>query len=166
MKWAVRVMGGMPGPADTPRVRVNAGNSRRSRGVALVEFTLVALLLFTLLFGIIGYAYMMSFQQSLTQAAAEGARAGAVALATEAIGDATLAVEDAMSGYGVDCGDAAMTCDVTLIDCEDADLLPDDCIQVVVAYAYRDHPLLPSVPFLNLTLPEEIDYTATARVTE
>ena len=166
MKWAVRVMGGIPTAADTPRVRANLRRSRRARGVALVEFTLVAILLFTLLFGIIGYAYMMSFQQSLTQAAAEGARAGAVAVAADALADAEIAVEEAMSGFGVDCDSDGMTCDIQFVDCEDVDTLADDCIEVSVAYDYRDHALLPSLPGLNMTLPQNIDYTAIARVTE
>ena len=128
----------------------------------------MALLLFTLIFGIIGYAYMMSFQQSLTQAAAEGARAGAVATRPTALARAEDAVEEAMSGYGVDCDSAGMTCAVAFVDCQElvAPVVDDDCIEVAVEYDYRDHPLLPSVPGLNFTLPNNIDYVAVARVSE
>jgi Flp pilus assembly protein TadG len=154
-------MGGMPPPADTPRVRDNLRRPNRQRGVALVEFALVAVLLFVLLFGIIGYAYMMSFQQSLTQAAAEGARAGAVAVAGDAEADAAAAVEEAMGGYGVDCSSAGMSCDIQVVPCG-----VKQCVEVALAYEYRDHPLLPSMPGLGLTLPENVDYTAVAEVNE
>ncbi len=49
--------------------------ARRERGAAAVEFALVVPLLLTLVFGIISYGYLLSFRQSLSQAAAEGARA-------------------------------------------------------------------------------------------
>ena len=47
----------------------------RERGAAAVEFALVVPLLLVLVFGIISYGYMLSFRQSISQAAAEGARA-------------------------------------------------------------------------------------------
>ena len=167
MKWAIRVMGGIPAPADTPRVGHELRRSRRSRGVALIEFTLVALLLFMLVFGIIGYGFMMSFQQSLTQAAAEGARAGAVAASADVETDAIAAVEQAMGGYGVECGlgGADATCTVERLDeCPENPAKP--CVRVTVSYPYRAHPLLPSVPGLNRTLPSELDYVAIAEVNE
>ena len=38
------------------------------------------------------------------------------------------------------------------------------CITVSIAYSYRDHPLLPSVPGLGLTLPQTIGFTSVAQV--
>jgi Flp pilus assembly protein TadG len=54
---------------------------RRERGqggAAAVEFALVAPLVLLLLFGIIGYGFMLTFRQALSQGAAEGARSAAV----------------------------------------------------------------------------------------
>lgn len=48
---------------------------RLQRGAAALEFGLLFLLFFAVLYGIIGYAFMLLVQQGLTQAAAEGARA-------------------------------------------------------------------------------------------
>jgi Flp pilus assembly protein TadG len=124
-----------------------------------VEFALVAVLFFMLIFGIMGYAFMMSFQQSLTQAAAEGARAGAVAAPGEAVADAERALEEAMGGFGVTCDSAGMTCTVELTTCGTA-----ECVEVTVAYEYRDHALLPTVPLVDRALPDVIDYTAVAEV--
>lgn len=131
--------------------------------MALVEFALVAILLFGLVFSIIGYAYMMSFQQSLTQAAAEGARAGAVAAVGNAQADARTAVDDALGGFGVDCDSAGMTCTIPPpAPCEGN--AAKQCITVTLRYQYRAHPLLPSVPFVDRTLPATVDYTAVAEV--
>lgn len=47
---------------------------RDERGASLVEFALVATLLFTLLLGIVIFGVLLSKRQVLTQAAAEGAR--------------------------------------------------------------------------------------------
>ena len=51
---------------------------RNKRGAALVEFAIVVLLLFTLLFGIIEFALIMKDYLSLNQAAREGARSAAL----------------------------------------------------------------------------------------
>ena len=141
---------------------------RRQRGAAVLEMAIVALLLFALLFGIISYAYMMSFRQSLTQAAAEGARAGAVAPSADVVAAATNAVNRAMDGYDVQCGDTGMTCSPPVVaDCLKADGTVDttrECVTVTVEYAYRDNPILPSFPGLGLTLPEELTFTSTAEI--
>ena len=58
------------------------GSPRRCEGdagTALVELAFILAPLCLLLFGIVVYGYLMSFRQNMTQAAAEGARAGAMA---------------------------------------------------------------------------------------
>ena len=51
---------------------------RNKRGAALVEFAIVALLLFTLLFGIIEFGLIIKDYLTLSQAAREGARCAAL----------------------------------------------------------------------------------------
>jgi hypothetical protein len=51
---------------------------RGERGTAVVEFALVAPILFLLVFGIIDFARMMNYYNVMTQLAAQGARAAAV----------------------------------------------------------------------------------------
>ena len=53
--------------------------ARRDDGAAMVEFAFVGLLFVLFLTGIISFGLILSFKQNLTQAAAEGARAGATA---------------------------------------------------------------------------------------
>lgn len=140
-------------------------------GAALLEFALVILLFFVLVFGIITYAYMMSFRQSLTQAGAEGARAAAVAPAsftdTQRIARALDAVEEAISGYGggILCNNGVLVCTATVAACDPppAPVTPR-CVTVSVSYPYRSHPILPSFPGLGLTLPTSLEGLSVAEV--
>ena len=83
-------------------VQIHSRRSRRhdQRGSALVEFAIASVILLVLLFGIIEYGYVLSFKQGLTQAAAEGARAGAVG--TDSAGIAT-AVNKAVGAFKQTC---------------------------------------------------------------
>ena len=143
---------------------------RADRGAAAVEFALIAPLLLFLLFAIIGYGYMLSFRQALSQGAAEGAREAAVAPSgyadADRIADARSAVDDSLDSYGITCvGDNLMrngtdvgTCEVTLDTCGS-----NECVNVELGYAYSDHALVP-VPGLGIVLPDNLSYTASARV--
>ena len=135
----------------------------------ILEFALVAVLLFTLIFGIISYAHMMSFRQSLTQAGAEGARAGAVAPAsftdTQRQSRALAAVEEAVGGYGdgMACNDGALVCTATVDACDPPATSPR-CVTVEVSYPYRSKPLLPSPPGISMTLPTTLTGRSVAEV--
>jgi Flp pilus assembly protein TadG len=160
------------------RVRSNdqAGKTTHERGVALVEFAFVALLLFTLIFGIMSYAYMMSLRQSMTQATAEGARAGAVAAPLAAEAAALGALNQALDQHGVSCAEPNLrrsgsnvgTCDVRVVDCATPNgantAAEPDCVVVEADYQYRAHPLLPSFPGLSLAMPEHVRYSAIAEI--
>jgi Flp pilus assembly protein TadG len=68
-----------PAPQGPPRPRGPFCALRRDqRGQALVEFALVALPLFLILFGIIDFARALNYYNDLTQLAGQGARAAAV----------------------------------------------------------------------------------------
>jgi Flp pilus assembly protein TadG len=68
-----------PAPERLPRPRGPLGLLRRSeRGTALVEFALVAPLLFLLIFGIIDFGRALNYYNQITQLAGQGARAAAV----------------------------------------------------------------------------------------
>lgn len=144
--------------------------SRRHRhdqgGAAAVEFALVAPLVLLLLFGIIGYGFLLTFRQALSQGAAEGARSAAVWAAAyspsqdvERIGAATASVDEALNGYGVGCADLA-TCTVVIVPCTGSPTA--QCASVTVSYPYRAHPIFGPVPFVPM--PETVEYEAQARV--
>ncbi len=69
----------LPGSGGTSRCR-------RQRGAAAIEFALAFPLFFVLFYGIVAYSLIMTLEQSLTHAAAEGARA-AVAVDPASFGD-------------------------------------------------------------------------------
>lgn len=147
------------------------GSRRRSeRGAAAVETALVlCFLVLPLMFGTISYAYMLAFRQTVSQSAAEGARAAAVApqgTSDELREDAARSAVDRSMSTGVgglECGQDHLVCSFELLpNCDDGS--PGSCMRVTVSYPYKAHPLLPSVPGLGLLLPTTVSYAATATV--
>lgn len=149
--------------------------SRTERGAAAVEFALVVPLLLTLVLAIIGYGFMLSFRQGISQGAAEGARAAAVSVASASSADkaamAASAVNEALNSYGVSCdsttgqlmrgGGAVGTCGVSIAPCTNN--AAANCATVSLDYFYRDHALVP-VPGLGIVMPDNLAYTAVAQV--
>lgn len=148
---------------------------RRGRddgGTALLEFTLVAVLLLTIVFAIINFGLILSFKQDMTRAAAEGARAGAVAFpASEALAQAQDATDEAVEGFDKSCAPGSgLTCNVNEHDCGGSvpDTNGDDpgdpnCVTVELVYDYDAHPLLVPVPMISAFLPDEVRAQSTAR---
>lgn len=120
-----------------------------------------------LTFAVISYAFMLSFRQSVSQAATEGARSAAVALTGTSdpirTTRGTTAATNAMAGLVNThvCNDGTLVCAVTFAQCPNS---AARCATVRVEYPYRAHPLLPSVPGLGFILPQKVTYTAVAEV--
>jgi Flp pilus assembly protein TadG len=136
--------------------RSTRGAERRGRpeqGSAVVEFAISVTLLLVLLFGIISYGYVLSFKQGLTQAAAEGARAGAVG------SNVSLAVGRSVGAFNKTCGSGGLTCNFTTTSCSG-----HTCQQVQLIYDYDHYPLLPKFPGLGLLLPGTLTSTSIAEV--
>lgn len=133
----------------------------------------ICFIVLPLTFGIISYGYMLSFRQSLSQAATEGARAAAVLYTsdtgTQKVTDQTTAARQAVSGAlgglanNMACGGSSgLTCAIVVAPCSND--ASESCVTVTVYYPYRSRPLLPSIPGLGFTLPPDLQYTAAARV--
>ena len=157
---------GQRATSETPRARGDGGS-------AVLEFALISVLLFTLIFGIINFGLILSFKQDMTRAAAEGARAGAVAYpATTALADATAATNEAVKGFSdrfatSGCATTGLTCNETVHDCGVAtsgNAAIPDCVTVELIYDYENHPLLVPVPLISAFLPTEIRAKSDARV--
>jgi Flp pilus assembly protein TadG len=145
---------------------IRNNNSRRrsdERGAALVEFAIASVVLLTLLFGIISYGYALSFKSGLTQAAAEGARAAAVASSGQAQPAAEAAVGPALNAFNKTCSSAGMSCsystDPALTGCAGT-----SCMRVRISYDYKNYPLIPKFPGLGLILPDTIKSTSITQV--
>ncbi len=127
----------------------------------------------TLIFGIIAFGVLLSFQQTLTQTANEGARAAAVTadnpltLGDERIEATKTAVGQynswgrtcASPGFGTSC-----IAGIVVQNCGAAAL--PDCITVTLTYDYDNYPLLPDFPFISALLPDDIVGNATAQISD
>lgn len=147
----------------------------------------MASLLFLLLFGIITFGLLLAVRQTVTQAAAEGARAAipiAYTFLEADAGDGAPPVVAAREqaersaewiGRTCDSADAdgdGMSCDAELHDCDvDAAAYvgpndPDapDCLTVTVVVDNDDHPIVAPVPLLSRFLPDRVRSTAVAQL--
>ncbi|MBO9520186.1 MAG: pilus assembly protein [Nocardioidaceae bacterium] len=122
-----------------------------------------------LVFATIAYAYMLSFRQTVSQSAAEGARIAAVAPSTASDADRKAAAIKAASqsmdtGVGdLKCNEGSLTCTAVMVPgCEDGSTAT--CVKVTISYPYRDKSLLPTIPGLGFTLPKTISYAAMVQV--
>lgn len=153
--------------------RGGQARARGDHGAALVEFSFVMVLLLSIVFGIIHYGLILSFKQDMTRAAAEGARAGAVAFpATNAQADAQAAVDEAVRAFGGTnwssngCSRTGMTCDVDPpADCDPVnDPGGAQCVTVTLTYDYKNHPLFGEIPIIGgLAKPDTISATSVVR---
>lgn len=131
-----------------------------ARGAVAVEFALLLPVLMVIVFGIIDFGDMLSVRQSVSQAAAEGARAAAVtqsASSDDKVAAAADAVDDALAAQNHTCKTGPSGCTTEIIDC------PNDtakkCARVKVVIDYT-----PMVPGYGFVLPSTLTYTAVARV--
>jgi Flp pilus assembly protein TadG len=146
--------------AVTNSISCRAGDQR---GAAVVEFAIASVVLLMLLFGIISYGYALSFKQGLTQAAAEGARAAAVASSGTAATAAANAVVPALGAFKKSCTSAGMSCTYSTAPA-DTGCTGSNCMRVQITYDYKNHPLLPKFPGLGLLLPDTIKSTSITQV--
>lgn len=143
-------------------LRKCADAHRDVRGAAAVEFALILPVLMILVFGIINYGDMLSVRQSVSQAASEGARAAAVDPGNEAakIDSAKKAVESALDAQDQECtgwGSGSGQCNVTIAAC--AGEPTKQCATVKVDIQYDA-----IIPGFGIVLPDNLTYTAVARV--
>jgi Flp pilus assembly protein TadG len=145
------------------RIRSTLRRRHDQRGAALVEFSIASVVLLVLLFGIISYGYVLSFKQGLTQAAAEGARAAAVASSGQAAATAATAVAPALSAFNKNCASAGMSCTYSILAADTGCAAGTNCIRVQISYDYKNYPLMPKFPGLGLLLPDTIKSTSIAQ---
>jgi Flp pilus assembly protein TadG len=150
------------------------------RGAELIEFAIVVVLLITLLYGIISYGLILAAQSTVTQAAADGARAGIV----EGTGTTTCGLAQSVSTAGctavaqaatdlgwMDKGQCAEVVNGTTVvtgagvtTCTaNTETCPSNanatCLAVSVSYNYASSPLFPELPGLSVITPSTISST-------
>ncbi len=145
-------------------VKRKRDSARSERGAAAVEFALIVPILCALVFGIINYGDILSARQAVSQAAAEGARAGAVSQkTTDALkeDDAKAATNKALATQGESCRTGAGGCTFKVDWCDSAKTGSSDpkCMFVSVVV---DHEAL--VPGFTFGFGGALRYSASARV--
>jgi hypothetical protein len=142
---------------------------RDENGAVLVEFVLVLPIFMFVIFSMISIGVMFSFRQTLSQAAAEGARAAAVAPANLTFAQrrdrAIVAVNEAFDGGSGDlvaCGSGGLTCTIPAVPTTCGDSA--QCISVTLTHAYAANPRIELPQLFGFVLPDELTYTASARI--
>ena len=131
------------------------------RGAEMVEFAIVVVLLIMLLYGIITYGLILAAQATVTQAAADAARAGLT------VGSATaVSVAETQAGTDVGwmnkgtCGTSGTAHHLQRRWRRHAPRTPlETCLKVTVTYNYSSNPLFPELPGLGIITPSTISST-------
>ncbi len=129
------------------------------RGAEMVEFAFVVVLLIALLYGIISYGLILAAQSTITQAAADGARAGIVASSSAvATAEAQAATDVGWMDKGT-CGTSATTITCVASEAPCPSNAANECLTVTVTYNYASDPLFPELPGLNVITPSTLSST-------
>lgn len=155
-------------PHDAAVASCLRNTMRKQRGASAIEFALVFPLFFLIFYAIITYGLIMVAQQSVTLAAAEGARAALRHAADDAarhenaraaaIGDQSVA-----AWLGTEHLSFSPTQASAPIVCPYASGSdPAHCYEVTVSYPYRQRPLVPLLlgPLMHVVIPDTLSSTA------
>ncbi|MFA5625886.1 MAG: TadE/TadG family type IV pilus assembly protein [Thiohalomonadaceae bacterium] len=123
---------------------------KAQRGAVVIEFALVFVLFFLVMYGIVAYGVIFAVKHSLVQAANEGARA-AVRDVNDRAGAAEAVARDSLSWLG----NRAPSPVVTAGNCT------YPCLEVMVVYDYASNPIVPALPGLGIILPDQLVGRAT-----
>jgi Flp pilus assembly protein TadG len=151
-------------PALPPRSRPLRRPLRRDEsGAALVEFALVAVLFFFILYALVVFGMALALKQGVTNAAAEGARSAVgIADETAATNQARTTVQQRLSWLSPS-QQAALVIQPTILDpCPATG--SGKCIRVKVTYPYQGNELVPPAPLINSIAPRSIGATAVVQI--
>lgn len=144
---------------DGKRRKFNRNEQRVQRGAAAIEFAVVFVMFFMLLYGAIAYGIVFAIKHSFTQAAAEGTRA-----ALQDVGDVsqrkTLAQDTAAEVISW-LGDRAP---VPVVSSGPCATTPYICVTVTLTYDYAANPIIPGLPGLGIVLPDVVTSQATVQL--
>jgi len=137
---------------------------KSERGVAALEFAIVAQLLMLLLYGMLTYGFVFALDHNITQSAAEGARF-AISEPTNAT-DSTIITDSINAAKSHISFAAAKTYAVVqaeIINCV-ASNPTIRCIHVWITYDWRNHPLIPGLVGMQNLTPSQIGADSTVEL--
>jgi Flp pilus assembly protein TadG len=152
---------------------------RDEDGAEMVEFAFVVVLLIALLYGIVSYGLILSAQSTVTQAAADGARAGIVAASSGGsagppcttsactVSEAQAATDLGWMDKGTcyqpgatpPVGTTASTLSCVATEGACPSNSSNQCLTVTVTYKYGQSPLFPELPGMGVITPSTISST-------
>lgn len=151
--------------ARLPLKRIDVRRVHAQRGATAIEFAMLFPLFFTILYAIVTFSLIFVAQQNLTLAAEEGARA---ALNWQS----STSLQNALVNRGNAACAAAKLMIATLV--QSAQCTPSSapcgpgnamqCVNVSLTYNYQANPLVPSLPLMNVTLPNTLSSSATVQL--
>ncbi|WP_213294999.1 TadE/TadG family type IV pilus assembly protein [Paraburkholderia sacchari] len=155
---------------NTHGIASKAGRGKRAqRGVAAIEFAVTFPLFFAILYAIVMYSMIFLVQQSLTAAAAEGARAALIyqnganpasALASRAQAACTRAL--AVMSWLAHAPQCTQSVNAAPAGCTENTAM--DCVQITLTYAWGTNPLVPPLPLMGLLAPSSLVGRATVQI--
>jgi Flp pilus assembly protein TadG len=158
----------------TPGMPKQLRRRRDESGAEMVEFALVVVLLIALLYGIISYGLILAAQSTITQAAADGARAGIVQSSTASCGTpgTPCAISTAEGQAASDvgwlnkgtCGTASTTITCVATEAACPSNANNQCLTVKVVYNYNSNPLFPELPGMGVITPSTISSSNTLQI--
>lgn len=147
----------------------------------------MAVLLSTFLYGIVGFGVLLSAKQTITQAAADGARAAVsapqtpdeatnpdspvrtVARSQAANAASWLHTPAGVPAGGLSCPEAGgataaqpLTCTTSVAPCTGN--VTQQCLTLTVSYAYAAKPVIPSLPIVGNLMPQQLTSTSTIQL--
>jgi Flp pilus assembly protein TadG len=131
---------------------------RSERGVAALEFAIVAQVLFLLLYGMLMYGFVFAADHNMTQSAAEGARA-AISQTSNWETYAVNAAKDHLNFMQV-----KTYANVTAVKAACASDATVQCITVTITYDNSAHPILPSFFGMQYLTPSTITAESTVEL--
>lgn len=144
--------------------------NRGERGAALVEFAFVSLLLVFLIYAIAAFGILLSTKNTLTHAAAEGARSAlsvsdlpSATANTRRLDQVKATIAKDLNWMGSNYN--ASYVNASIGDCAPTDPVDNtDCVTVVITYPWSTKPLIPMAPGMGLAMPNNVSATAVVRI--
>jgi Flp pilus assembly protein TadG len=136
----------------------------------LVEFSFVFVLFVLVIYALISFGMILATKNSLTHAAAEGARAAISVVddaSTPAVDEREVRALDQVSDSLDWLGDKYQPGDASanVAACDAAVPAGPKCITVTITYPYDTRPIVPPAPGLGLVTPDTLTSTAVVELT-
>jgi Flp pilus assembly protein TadG len=174
------------GPRGFGRAALKERRQRADEtGAEMIEFAIVVVLLVALIYGIVSFGLILACKVSITQATADGARAGIVmstpsAAETAAVDQTAndlgwLGLGSCTSGTEMSCLTNGTTCPSTYqsngvymcissTEAACASSAANTCLNVALTYYYASDPIFPEMPGLNVITPNVLTSSSSLQI--